>query len=339
MLNLDVPLFVVLTSLAAPAGAPGHGPTAAAVPQHERTLAQGAPLRGAPPPPPPQQPVLRGRPPAPPPPPPPQPRMAPRRGFVWIDGNYEWRDGRYVWVAGGWEPERPGRRWHGGRWDLQGDRYVWIRGEWVDGPVYVPPPQAIVQTPPPAPPPPPQPTVDVQARPGFVWIPGNQEWRDGRYVWVEGHWERERRGHRWESGHWDRDGDRQYWHGGEWRRDGDGDRDERGERGDRGEHGDRGDRGDRGEHGDRGYRGAVSISGRVINRHGRPVPGVTVVLAGTSEGSAVTGPDGSYTFTGLRYGSYAVRPNGGGCNFAPDVVNLNNLASPVVQDFNAACRH
>ena len=53
----------------------------------------------------------------------------------------------------------------------------------------------------------------------MVWIPGANEWRDGRYVWIEGHWEKERRGHRWHAGHWDRDGDRHVWHGGDWERD------------------------------------------------------------------------------------------------------------------------
>ncbi len=65
-----------------------------------------------------------------------------------------------------------------------------------------------------------------------------------------------------------------------------------------------------------------------------------MVLAGTSEGRAITDGDGNYSFTGLGYGSYAVRPNEGGCNFAPDVVNLNNLGGPAVQNFSTSChRH
>jgi Carboxypeptidase regulatory-like domain len=133
---------------------------------------------------------------------------------------------------------------------------------------------------------------------------------------VGGHWERERRGERWEGGHWDKDGDRHAWHPGGWHR---------------------------GEEG-RAYPpppppsgGRVSITGQVLS-NGRPVPGVTVVLAGTSEGRAITGPDGSYAFMGLVPGSYAVRPNDGRCSFAPDVMNLNNLGGPTVQNFNANCR-
>src|SRR6266496_1744226 len=47
-------------------------------------------------------------------------RVGPRRGSVWIGGNYEWRGDRYVWVGGHWEPERGGFRWQAGRWDWQG---------------------------------------------------------------------------------------------------------------------------------------------------------------------------------------------------------------------------
>ena len=247
-------------------------------------------MRGAPPPPPPSPggpPVMRGAPPQPPPPP--VEHVEPRRGFVWVEGNYEWRDGRYAWSGGHWEPERPGRQWHGGHWDRRGERYVWVRGEWVQGPVYAPPPRQVVVAPP-APPPPPQVIVESPPPPrGYVWIPGANEWRDGRYVWVEGRWEKERHGHRWQSGHWDRDGDRHAWHAGGWHRDDDGD--------------------DQGP----GPRGPISIMGRITGPNGAPVPGIPVVLAGTSEGRAVTD----------------------GCS--PDVVNLNNLGGPATQNFSTSC--
>jgi len=255
--------------------------------------------------------------------PPPPPRMEhykPRRGFVWIDGNYEWRDGRYMWVGGRWERERPGKRWHGGRWDRQGDRFVWIQGEWIDGSAYPQSPTVVVEQPPPMPAPPPQAAQPPPPGPGFVWIQGANEWRDGRYVWIEGHWERERQGERWEGGHWDHDHGRHAWHEGGWRH-GDNDGDDRRDR-------------DR-----RGYPAPppVSITGQVVAHDGRPLPGVTIVLAGSSEGRFVTGPDGRYAFTGLVPGSYAVRPNDPRCSFAPDVMNLNNLGGPAVQNFNARC--
>ena len=81
----------------------------------------------------------------------------------------------------------------------------------------------------------------------------------------------------------------------------------------------------------------VSISGRVMAPNGAPATGVVVTLAGTAEATAVTDAYGNYSFVGLPAGSYAVRPSRPGCSFAPDVVNLNNLASGIAQDFNVAC--
>ena len=260
-------------------------------------------------------PVMRGS----PPPAPPVERVAPRPGFVWIEGNYEWRDGRYVWTGGHWEAERRGHRWHGGHWEWRGDRYVWERGSWVAGPVYAPPPPLVVRTPPPAPPPPqivaPPPPA---GRPGFVWIPGAQEWRDGHYVWVEGHWEKERHGHRWHTGHWDRDGDRHGWHPGGWERDD-------------------GDQPPSAPPLPPPPGGPIALTGRVIGPNGAPVPGIPIVLAGTREARAITDGGGNYAFTGLGYGSYAVRPTAPGCGFSPDVINLNNLGGSVVQDFSTSC--
>jgi hypothetical protein len=78
--------------------------------------------------------------------------------------------------------------------------------------------------------------------------------------------------------------------------------------------------------------GSISISGRVMSLQGTPVPGIMVTLAGTQEGHIVTDGSGYYAFRGLPPGSYAVRPTGGGCAFAPDVANLNNLYGSVTQD-------
>lgn len=153
-----------------------------------------------------------------PPPPPARPveRVQRRRGFVWVQGDYELRDGSYFWVRGHLEPAQEGRSWHSGRWEWQGDRYVWLRGQWLDGAAYSPAPQFVVNTPPP-----PVPVVVVQPpppRPGFVSIAPSHEWRDGRYMPVEGRWEPERGDQRWEAGHWDHDGDRHAWHQGGWQR-------------------------------------------------------------------------------------------------------------------------
>ena len=296
-----------------------------------------APVRGAPPPGP-QPPAYAATAPGPPPPPPVE-HVEPRRGFVWIEGNYDWRDGRYVWAPGHFERARKGRRWHGGAWEWRGNHYAWAPGFWAEEVAASPPPppEYVVQSPVAPPPPmPPQgpgqgvagqgrewsPTPPPEPRHGFVWVPGAQEWRDGRYVWVEGRWERERSGDAWRAGHWDRDGDdehrdRHVWHPGGW------------------EHG-RHDAYARGP----GGHAEVVISGRVAAPDGRPLPGITLVLAGTSEGRTVTDGNGAYVFTGLSPGSYAVRPSPDGrrrCSFGPDVVNLDNLGGSVTQNFTASC--
>jgi len=262
-----------------------------------------------------------------PPPPPPMEHVRPRRGWVWVEGGYLWQHGRYRRLPGHWERERPGRHWHSGRWDWRGDHYEWVPGDWSEGPAYVAPPEAWRQDAPPPPPPPPQAAPPAPPpRPGFVWIPGAQEWRDGQYTWVEGHWEREHPGDSWNYGHWDHDGDRHTWHPSGW------------------QHGDRDDQGGPPPPPPPGYGGpppgygGVSIAGRVVDPTGRPIPGITIVLAGTSEGRVATDRDGRYAFTGLAPGSYAVRPTEPRCGFGPDVMNLNNLRSNAVQNFTANCR-
>ncbi len=167
-------------------------------------------------------------------------------------------------------------------------------------------------------PPPPPPIEQVQPRPGWVWVEGGYEWRRGRYRRIPGHWEPERAGRRWQNGRWLWRGDHYEWIPGFWveapavppappppvRR---------------------------------GFPG-LAIMGRIVDRFGRPVPGITVVLAGTSESRVLTDGDGRYAFTGLRPGSYAVRPTEPRCGFGPDVMNLNNLGSDAVQNFVANCR-
>jgi Carboxypeptidase regulatory-like domain/WXXGXW repeat (2 copies) len=319
MLTTDWILLLAMTASPTPAASSPH-PIAAPF-----VLAQGGGWRGDPPP-----------------APPPLERVRPRRGWVWVEGGYEWRGRRYVRLRGHWERERPGRQWHGGHWEWQGDHYAWSRGDWSEGPAYFAPPAMVVENP--APPPPPlqaPPPPPAQSRPGFVWIAGAQEWRDGRYVWIEGHWEQERPGDAWRPGHWDRDGDRQGWHPGGWEH-GDGDHGDHGH-GDH-DHGDHGHDGrddrDRGGGPERGYgpRGGISIAGQIVDQTGRPAAGLRVVLAGSSEGQTVTDGSGRYAFTGLAPGSYAVRPDDRRCGFRPDVMNLNNLGSNAVQNFSANCR-
>lgn len=171
-------------------------------------------------------------------------------------------------------------------------------------------------------PPPPPPMEQVPPRAGWVWVEGGYEWRHGRYRRLPGHWERERGDRRWRSGRWTWRGDHYEWIPGAWvvevpapvpapapppRRPG------------------------------WGYPG-VSIMGRIVDQWGRPVPGITVALAGSSEARGLTDGDGRYAFTGLVPGSYAVRPTEPRCGFGPDVMNLNNLGTNAVQNFTANCR-
>lgn len=171
-------------------------------------------------------------------------------------------------------------------------------------------------------PPPPPPVEQVPPRDGWVWVEGGYEWRYGRYRRLPGHWERVRPDRRWRSGRWFWRGNHYEWIPGGWvaapppapmpppappppmRR---------------------------------AYPG-IAIMGRVVDQWGRPVPGITVVLAGTSEARVLTDGDGRYAFTGLVPGSYAVRPTEPRCGFGPDVINLNNLGTNAVQNFTANCR-
>jgi hypothetical protein len=232
----------LLTVLAVPAG---HGRAIESIGRRPQRLAQVAPsppARG-----------WRGTPPAggwrgtpPPPPPPPVEHIERRKGFVWVQGDYRLRGADYFWEGGHWEKERPGMRWHAGHWEWQGNHYVWLSGQWIDGAAYAPPSAFVVNTPPPPPP------VVVEAppppRPGFVWIPSSNEWRDGGYVRVEGHWEPQRADGRWEAGHWDRDGDRTAWHPGGWQRRPGPDDDHGGDRADGRGYGHRQDHDDRWDH-------------------------------------------------------------------------------------------
>jgi hypothetical protein len=84
----------------------------------------------------------------------------------------------------------------------------------------------------------------------------------------------------------------------------------------------------------------ITISGGVTDAAGLPLAGVTVHLDGTSQAVQVTTSSGSYSFSGLKAGSYSVRPTLNNCSFVPDVVNLNNLTTDAVQNFGgsgAAC--
>ena len=79
--------------------------------------------------------------------------------------------------------------------------------------------------------------------------------------------------------------------------------------------------------------GPFTISGRVANSVGNPVPGVKIFLNGSTQGVRTTTVMGTYSFRVIA-GSYSVQPSGP-CAFVPGVVNMNNLTASRVQNFVA----
>jgi hypothetical protein len=64
---------------------------------------------------------------------------------------------------------------------------------------------------------PPAPRVETYAaRPGFLYVKGRWNMRNGQWVWIDGHWERERAGYAWNEGRWERRADRWEWIDGNW---------------------------------------------------------------------------------------------------------------------------
>lgn len=53
-----------------------------------------------------------------------------RRGYVWIEGNWQWANNSYEWVPGHWERSKAGKRWQPVRWEQQGGVYVRVGGSW-----------------------------------------------------------------------------------------------------------------------------------------------------------------------------------------------------------------
>jgi hypothetical protein len=58
----------------------------------------------------------------------------PRRGMVWVPGNWEWRGRRYVWMNGHYVRGRPGYRYAEPVWEQRGERWVKRPGMWERGP-------------------------------------------------------------------------------------------------------------------------------------------------------------------------------------------------------------
>ena len=138
------------------------------------------------------------------PPPPREERITARPGFVFVRGRWDWKDGNWVWLDGHWERERRGRHWREARWEQRDGVYVLNDGGWDEAP----------RLPTAAPPPPRE--ERIATRPGFVFVRGRWDWRDGNWIWLAGHWERERARQRWVEGRWELRGDHWEWIDGSW---------------------------------------------------------------------------------------------------------------------------
>ncbi|NVB84489.1 MAG: BcpO-related WXXGXW repeat protein [Kofleriaceae bacterium] len=137
------------------------------------------------------------------PPAPKEEKFVPRRGQVWVAGQWDWKGGKWVWKAGHFEGRKKGKRFNMGKWDHKGDHWEWVAATWVDAPKEpFEPPAPIAENP--------------QPRRGFVWVKGYWQWNDGDFDWVKGHFERRQSNKQWQDGHWDNAGGRWTWTAGAW---------------------------------------------------------------------------------------------------------------------------
>ncbi|MGO9018058.1 MAG: carboxypeptidase regulatory-like domain-containing protein [Syntrophobacteraceae bacterium] len=73
-----------------------------------------------------------------------------------------------------------------------------------------------------------------------------------------------------------------------------------------------------------------SISGAVTGNKGSPLEGVTVALSGTSSATTRSASNGTYSFSGLSNGSYAITPSIPGYTFKPQQVTITDQDIPNV---------
>jgi hypothetical protein len=66
--------------------------------------------------------------------------------------------------------------------------------------------------------PPPPRYVEVEVRPGYIWMDGYWAYRGANWVWVDGYYERERPGYVHVRGRWVRRGGRWHWVEPRWQR-------------------------------------------------------------------------------------------------------------------------
>jgi hypothetical protein len=69
-------------------------------------------------------------------------------------------------------------------------------------------------------PPPPPRYIEVDYRPGYIWIEGRWIWRYSDWYWQPGYYEIDRPGYYYAPGYWERRGGSYVWIDGNWRRGG-----------------------------------------------------------------------------------------------------------------------
>jgi hypothetical protein len=107
------------------------------------------------------------------------------KDVTWLPGYWSWDPERddYIWVSGSWRVPPKGRRWLPGHWSQVNGGYRWVHGLWVAKgrtkmSYLAPPPKAIDNGP-----------TSEKPDANSFWVPGNWEYRGGRYMWRPGYWE------------------------------------------------------------------------------------------------------------------------------------------------------
>jgi RHS repeat-associated protein len=77
---------------------------------------------------------------------------------------------------------------------------------------------------------------------------------------------------------------------------------------------------------------SFSITGVATNAQGGPVSGATIQITGSANKTATTNAAGSYAFTGLGAGSYAITATLANCTFTPNQVHFNNITTSQVEN-------
>ncbi len=127
----------------------------------------------------------------------------PRRGQLWVAGQWQWQDNQWQWAAGHSERRRKNQTWNDGRWENRGDHWAWQVGTWSAASTKPTQPPAFVEEIP-------------QRRRGYAWVKGNWNWDNNGWEWTPGTLQKRPAGKRWNDGVWASVGSEWQWTGGGW---------------------------------------------------------------------------------------------------------------------------